>query len=94
MLADLPAAKVWTNWVGNQSFTPGHAAAPRDEEEVAGLVREAARLGSRVRVAGAGHSFTPVVSTDGLLLDLSALTGVLSADPQRKRATHAPHCPS
>jgi FAD/FMN-containing dehydrogenase len=87
VLADLPAAKVWTNWVGNQSFTPGHAAAPRDEEEVAALVRQAAQLGSRVRVAGAGHSFTPVVSTDGLLLDVSALTGVVSADPTRKRAT-------
>jgi FAD/FMN-containing dehydrogenase len=87
VLADLPAAKVWTNWVGNQSFTPGHAAAPRDEEEVAALVRQAAQLGSKVRVAGAGHSFTPVVSTDGLLLDVSALTGVVSADPQRKRAT-------
>ena len=87
MLADLPAAKVWTNWVGNQSFTPGHSAAPRDEEEVAAFVRDAAQLGSRVRVAGAGHSFTPVVSTDGLLLDLSALTGVVSADRVRKRAT-------
>ena len=87
MLADLPAAKLWTNWVGNQSFTPGHLAAPRDEEEVAALVRQAAQLGSRVRVAGAGHSFTPVVSTDGLLLDVSALTGVVSADPTRKRAT-------
>jgi FAD/FMN-containing dehydrogenase len=87
VLADLPAAKVWTNWVGNQSFTPGHAAAPRDEEEVAALVRDAAQLRSRVRVAGAGHSFTPVVSTDGLLLDLSALTGVVSTDRQRKRAT-------
>jgi FAD/FMN-containing dehydrogenase len=73
--------------VGNQSFTPSHAAAPRDEEEVAALVRQAAQLGSRVRVAGAGHSFTPVVSTDGLLLDLSALTGVIAADGQRKRAT-------
>jgi FAD/FMN-containing dehydrogenase len=87
VLADLPAAKLWTNWVGNQSFTPGHSAAPRDEEEVAALVRDAAQLGSKVRVAGAGHSFTPVVSTDGLLLDLSALTGVVSADRDRKRAT-------
>jgi hypothetical protein len=26
VLADLPAAKVWTNRVGNQSFTPGHSA--------------------------------------------------------------------
>jgi FAD/FMN-containing dehydrogenase len=87
VLADLPAAKVWTNWVGNQSFSPGYSATPRDEEEVAALVRDAAQLGCGVRVAGAGHSFTPVVSTDGLLLDLSALTGVLGADRQRKRAT-------
>jgi FAD/FMN-containing dehydrogenase len=39
-----------------------------------------------VRVVGAGHSFTPVVQTDGLLLDLSALAGVVDADPVRKRA--------
>jgi FAD/FMN-containing dehydrogenase len=86
VLADRPAAKMWTNWVGNQSFTPGREAAPRDEDDVAALVREAAQHGSRVRVAGAGHSFTPVVSTDGLLLDLSALTGVVSTDRERKRA--------
>jgi FAD/FMN-containing dehydrogenase len=85
--ADLPAAKAWTNWVGNQSFAPGHSAQPRDEEEVAELVREAALLGSHVRVAGAGHSFTPIVNTDGVLLDLSALSGVVATDPERKRAT-------
>ncbi len=87
MLTDLPPATAWTNWVGNQSFTPGYAAAPRDEEEVAGLVREAAERGSGVRVAGARHSFTPIVETDGLLLDVSALRGVIAADAGRKRAT-------
>jgi FAD/FMN-containing dehydrogenase len=87
VLADLPVAKEWTNWVGNQSFIPAHAAAPGDEEEVAGLVRQAAELGTAVRVAGAGHSFTPLVTTDGLLLDLSALRGVIATDPRRKRAT-------
>ena len=85
-LTDLPSP-TWTNWVGNQSFTPAFAAAPRDEEEVASLVRQAAQRGVGVRVAGAGHSFTPVVETDGLLLDLSALRGVLDTDPERKRAT-------
>jgi FAD/FMN-containing dehydrogenase len=85
-LTDLPSS-TWTNWVGNQSFTPAFAAAPRDEEEVASLVRRAAERGAGVRVAGAGHSFTPVVETDGLLLDLSALRGVLDTDPERKRAT-------
>ena len=52
----------WTNWVGNQSFAPASTAAPRDEDEVAALVRQAAGRGQRVRVAGAGHSFTPVVA--------------------------------
>ena len=36
VLADLPAAGLWSNWVGNQSFTPAYVAAPRDEDEVAG----------------------------------------------------------
>lgn len=85
-LTDLPTS-TWTNWVGNQSFTPAFAAAPRDEEEVAALVRRAAERGVGVRVAGAGHSFTPVVETSGLRLDLSALRGVLSTDPQSRRAT-------
>ena len=87
MLADLPAAEVWTNWVGNQSFTPGYAAAPRDEQEVAALVREASERRAGVRVSAARHSFTPIVQTDGLLLDLSALRGVVGTDPGRKRAT-------
>jgi FAD/FMN-containing dehydrogenase len=86
-LTDLPGSTSWTNWVGNQSFTPAFAAAPRDEEEVAALVAQAAERGVGVRVAGAGHSFTPVVQTDGVMLDLSALRGVIGTDRERKRAT-------
>jgi FAD/FMN-containing dehydrogenase len=86
-LTDLPSSTRWTNWVGNQSFTPAFAAAPRDEEEVAALVAQAAERGTGVRVAGAGHSFTPVVETDGVLLDLSALRGVVATDAERRRAT-------
>jgi FAD/FMN-containing dehydrogenase len=87
VLADLPAAGLWSNWVGNQSFTPAYVAAPRDEEEVTALVRDAAERGTHVRVFGARHSFTPVVETDGLLLDLSGLRGVVEADRTNKRTT-------
>ncbi|HWE32011.1 MAG TPA: D-arabinono-1,4-lactone oxidase [Solirubrobacteraceae bacterium] len=87
MLVELAPGTQWTNWVGNQSFTPGYTAAPRDEEEVASLVARAAELGAGVRVAAARHSFTPIVQTDGLLLDLSALTGVVGTDASRMRAT-------
>lgn len=84
--AVLPPGREWTNWVGNRTCTPRFRAAPRSEEEVAALVAAAAARGAGVRVAAAGHSFTPIVQTDGLLLDLSALSGVVSAGPDRKRA--------
>ena len=77
----------WTNWVGNQTFTAAHFSAPATEDEVARLVGEAGRRGLGVRVSGAGHSFTPVVQTDGLLLDLGALRGVQSVDAVAGRAT-------
>lgn len=84
---DLPLGVRWTNWVGNRSFTPRHAASARDEDEVAALVRSASRQGLHVRVGATGHSFTPIVETDGLLLDLSALRGVMGVDVERQRAT-------
>ena len=80
----------WTNWAGNQSCRPRRIAAPSGEDEVAGLVAAAARAGDRVRAAGTGHSFTPVVLTDGLLLDLRRMAGVVSVDAQRGRMRALP----
>lgn len=76
----------WTNWVGNQTCAPAELAAPASEEEISTLVASA----SAVRVAGAGHSFTPVVATDGLLLDLSGLGGIRSIDAERRRVVVGP----
>jgi FAD/FMN-containing dehydrogenase len=84
------ARETWTNWVGNQRFAPREIAQPADEAETVALVREAIRAGRRVRVAAAGHSFTPIVETDGLLLDLSRVAGLLDADRERLRATVLP----
>jgi FAD/FMN-containing dehydrogenase len=81
---------VWSNWVGNQSCTPAEIAAPTSEDETAALVAHAAERGLRVRVAGAGHSFTPVVATDGLLLDLRGLGGIRSIDSGRRRVVVGP----
>jgi FAD/FMN-containing dehydrogenase len=87
---ELPAGSVWANWVGNQTSNPRHYAKAADEDEVARLVSAAAASGLGVRVAGAGHSFTAVVDTDGLLLDVSALRGVVSVDATRRRARALP----
>jgi len=80
----------WTNWVGNQSCAPAQIAAPASEDEVASLVTDAVARGLPVRVAGAGHSFTPVVATDGLLLDVRGLPHIRSLDPDRRRVVVGP----
>jgi FAD/FMN-containing dehydrogenase len=90
MVQRMLAADTWTNWVGNQSFRPAEHAAPTSEDEVAALVADATRRGLSVRPAGAGHSFTPVVETDGLLLDVRGLGGIRSIDPDRHRVVVGP----
>jgi FAD/FMN-containing dehydrogenase len=80
----------WINWVGNQTCSPAEHAAPRSEDEVATLVADAARRGLPVRVAGAGHSFTPVVTTSGLLLEVGGLGGIRSIDADRRRVVVGP----
>ena len=75
----------WRNWVGNQSFVARHTAEPRSENELVALVHEASRQDLPIRVAGSGHSFTPVVATSGLLLSLRNMQGLVSADLDRKR---------
>jgi len=87
--AQLGAGGHWRNWVGNQSFVARHKGEPASETELAALVAAAARENLPVRVAGSGHSFTPVVATGGLLLSLKAMQGVVGADLERKRVTVA-----
>jgi FAD/FMN-containing dehydrogenase len=81
---------MWTNWVGNQSCDPARIASPTSEAEVCELVRAAAREGLGVRVAAAGHSFTPVVVTDGVLLDLRGLPRIRSIDSDARRVVVGP----
>ncbi len=77
----------WHNWSGSVSSTPRRVAVPGSEAEVAAVVREAARDGANVRVVGSGHSFVPLCATDGVLVTLDALHGVVSVDPERRQAT-------
>lgn len=77
----------WSNWSGSLRFKPGAIERPRDADELAGLVRRAAGSGKCVRVAGAGHSSTPLVETEGVLVSLERMTGLVSCDPEKKTAT-------
>ena len=70
----------WTNWAGNQTCRPARIVAPRDVEELQLAVAAAAAAGLGVRVVGSGHSFTPLVCTSGVMVDVSGLTGAAAVD--------------
>lgn len=71
----------WTNWAGDQSCRPVRIVRPGGREELAETIGAAAAAGQRVKVAGSGHSFTEAALTEGTMIDLGALAGVLDADP-------------
>jgi L-gulonolactone oxidase len=71
----------WRNWAGDQACRPRELVRPRDREELAGAVASAAAEGRPISVAGSGHSFTEAAMTDGTMIDVGALSGVIDADP-------------
>src|SRR5688572_26402245 len=77
-------AETWRNWSGSVRCAPERIAAPRDDSE---LVAAVAGGCGPVRVAGAGHSFTPLCETGGTLVSLDGLTGIVETDPQAGTAT-------
>jgi L-gulono-1,4-lactone dehydrogenase len=70
----------WQNWAGTASASPARWVRPASIEDISAAVTSAAGAGHTVRALGSGHSFTAVAACDGVALDMSAWTGVVSAD--------------
>ncbi|PWH06537.1 FAD-binding protein [Brachybacterium endophyticum] len=73
------------NWGGNHRFTPALVVQPEDEQEVLAAVRWAEQRHLPVRTMGAGHSFSPLIPTGGVLLKLGAMTGLTGVDTATNR---------
>jgi FAD-linked oxidoreductase len=83
-LRDGQGKLVWRNWSGSASSYPAVRAAPSSEDELVDLLRKTA---APIRPVGAGHSFTSLVPTDGTLVSLDQLSGILNHDPSGNIAT-------
>src|SRR3546814_17236816 len=70
-------AQVWSNWSGCVKAWPEVMAEPASEEDLVDLVRGAA---TPVRVVGSGHSFTPLVESQGTIISLCKMSGVVDHD--------------
>lgn len=79
--------KQWSNWSGSLSFTPDCIEKPEDEAALAALVRRAAAAGRTVRAIGSGHSSTPILRTDDILVSLDNFQGIESYDGEACTAT-------
>ena len=80
-------AETWSNWSGGVTAEPRRIERPQSEARLQDVVRAAARDGLDVRVAGTGHSFTPVVATDGVIVSLDGLQGLVATDAASNEAT-------
>jgi FAD-linked oxidoreductase len=77
------AGRRWQNWSGFVTATPQQLATPANIDELSAIIRSGP---GPVRVAGAGHSFTPLVKSDGTIVSLDRFEGLRSHDPDRLQA--------
>lgn len=82
-----PASKgetAWMNWSGIQRATPKQISVPASEDELANLIKKTEQ---HIRPVGSGHSFTGLVPSEGTIIDLSRLSGLISHDTKAQTVT-------
>lgn len=72
-----PSETMWENWSGGQSAKPQKLFKPQSEAELATTLPN---LPAPIRPVGSGHSFTPLVPTDGTIVDIAELNGIVNVD--------------
>jgi FAD-linked oxidoreductase len=83
----------WRNWSGLESARPERVVRPPDAEAVVAAVTRARAEGGTVKMAGTGHSFTPIARPEGTLLTPDRLTGILDVDREAMTVTAAAGTP-
>ena len=71
----------WRNWARTEVASPQHFETPGTTEDLARIVARASGQGERVKAVGAGHSFTGAAVTDGTLISLDRMSGLVAVDP-------------
>ena len=82
-----PFPTVFRNWAGTAQAQAHAWVHPQSEAEIAAALIRAGRQGRRVKVIGAGHSWSDIACSDGYLLQLDGMQRVLRVDHARKQIT-------
>ncbi len=74
----------WSNWSGGQNCQPAGRYDISSEDQLSDILKTT--RGS-IRPIGSGHSFSPLIPTDGHLVVIDQLSGILDHDADNLRAT-------
>lgn len=76
---------VWRNWSRTEKVVPRRVERPRSAEAVQRAVAVAARDELKIKAVGAGHSFTGIAVSPGVMLDVTGLRGVLGVNEVKRQ---------
>jgi FAD-linked oxidoreductase len=74
----------WRNWAGDEGCRPREIVHPGSIREIVHTLERAVEAGLRVRVAGAGHSFSDIACGEGILIVLDRFGRVLDVDREAR----------
>lgn len=74
----------WTNWSEILKSTPQSIDFPGSAEETAELIKSSP---GPIRPVGSGHSFTSLAPTEGTMIDVSAISGMIDHDTEQQTAS-------
>ncbi|MEP2989335.1 MAG: D-arabinono-1,4-lactone oxidase [Parasphingorhabdus sp.] len=74
----------WTNWSEILKATPKEISFPTTTAEVAELVKTSS---APIRPVGSGHSFTALAPSEGTMIDVSAISGMIRHDTDQQTAS-------
>jgi hypothetical protein len=77
----------WHNHSRDQRCHPRRIVHPATTEELVGLVRDAEETTTTVRAVGAGHAWSDVALTTGVVVETDAMSGLVELDDGTLRAT-------
>lgn len=80
---NLSQSNKWSNWSGYCQSQPKKIVTPNDLEQLQNIVTEH----EKIRVVGAGHSFTPLVQTNETLISLDRFCNVCHIDQTTCQST-------
>jgi len=77
----------WTSFDKFYTQSPSLFKQPADHAELLTILKDAARDNHTVKVVGAGHSWSPIGLTDGVMLNLDKFNKIISIDAVSKLVT-------